>query len=65
MSSTPPTRDRRRAHLLSAAGKANVKVKLGVIPVKGGPATWIPWDIEKHPYLVRVEWKDRAPSPSV
>jgi dipeptidyl-peptidase-4 len=43
------------------AGKTNVKVRLGVIPVGGGATTFLPWEAAKYPYLVRVEWKDRAP----
>src|SRR5205085_10955604 len=25
-------------------GKANVKVRLGVLPAAGGPTTWVAWD---------------------
>jgi dipeptidyl-peptidase-4 len=42
-------------------GKANVKVKLGVIAVSGGSTTWVSWDVAARPYLVAVSWQDRAP----
>ncbi|MGZ3440960.1 MAG: DPP IV N-terminal domain-containing protein, partial [Polyangia bacterium] len=42
-------------------GKANAKVRVGVIGVGGGATTWIGWDREKLPYLARVVWRDRAP----
>jgi dipeptidyl-peptidase 4 len=37
-------------------GKANVKVRLGVVPVDGGKTTWIDWDAAKLPYLAGVRW---------
>lgn len=42
-------------------GKANAKVRLGVISVGGGATTWVNWDREKLPYLARVVWRDKAP----
>jgi dipeptidyl-peptidase-4 len=42
-------------------GKANVTLKLGLIPVAGGPTTWVSWDVAARPYLVAVSWRDRAP----
>ncbi|HEY2745188.1 MAG TPA: DPP IV N-terminal domain-containing protein [Polyangia bacterium] len=42
-------------------GKANAKVRVGVIPVGGGATTWIGWDRDKLPYLARVVWRDTAP----
>src|SRR5262245_34310991 len=42
-------------------GKANVQVKLGVIPVKGGDTTWIDWDRAKYPYLASVRWPKDGP----
>ncbi len=42
-------------------GKANAKVRVGVIAVAGGATTWVAWDREKLPYLARVVWKERAP----
>src|SRR6185436_8817022 len=41
------------------AGQANVKVRLGLIPVTGGKTTWVSWDAEKYPYLARVIWKEK------
>lgn len=42
-------------------GKANAKVKLGVIAVSGGGTTWVQWDSTKHEYLARVTWSKNAP----
>jgi len=43
------------------AGRHNAKVKLGIVSIKGGAITWIPWDAERYPYLARVDWRDSAP----
>jgi dipeptidyl-peptidase-4 len=42
-------------------GKANVKVRLGVIPVTGGDTTWITWDAKRYPYLGLVQWREHGP----
>ncbi len=42
-------------------GKANVKVKLGVVAVRGGATTWLAWDLEKYPYLTSVHWPKDGP----
>ena len=42
-------------------GKANVKVKLGIISVQGGDTTWIDWDQTKYPYLATVRWPQGGP----
>ncbi len=42
-------------------GKANVKVRLGVVPVSGGDTTWIQWDLKKYPYLGSVHWGRKGP----
>jgi dipeptidyl-peptidase-4 len=42
-------------------GKANVSVQLGVVPVTGGPTTWIPWDHQRYPYLTTVRWDKDSP----
>jgi dipeptidyl-peptidase-4 len=56
-------------------GKANVKVRLGVVPVppssllrgKGGekeksePTVWIEWDRQRYPYLGSVHWPKGGP----
>jgi dipeptidyl-peptidase 4 len=42
-------------------GKANVKVRLGVIPVDGGDTVWVQWDRERFPYLVSVVWEKNGP----
>src|SRR5207302_7680762 len=42
-------------------GKANVKVRLGVVPVKGGDTVWIDWDRQRYPYLTQVRWSKHGP----
>jgi dipeptidyl-peptidase-4 len=42
-------------------GKANVKVRLGVVPASGGQTGWIGWDAKKYPYLARVGWDEHGP----
>jgi dipeptidyl-peptidase-4 len=42
-------------------GKANVAVRLGVIPASGGETVWIDWDAKKYPYLARVRWGRTGP----
>ena len=38
-------------------GKANVKVRLGIVPVEeGGKTQWITWAAEAYPYLATVKW---------
>ena len=44
------------------AGKANVAVRLGVVPVAGNPTPkWVDWDRERYPYLARVSWRKDSP----
>src|SRR5262249_8848787 len=42
-------------------GKNNVKVRLGIISVKGGDTTWGEWDRKKYPYLATVKWQKGGP----
>jgi dipeptidyl-peptidase-4 len=42
-------------------GKANVNVRLGVVPVAGGPTTWVQWDVKRYPYLATVRWEEHSP----
>jgi dipeptidyl-peptidase-4 len=42
-------------------GKANVRVRLGVIAVGGGPTRWLAWDVKKYPYLASVRWDEKGP----
>jgi dipeptidyl-peptidase-4 len=42
-------------------GKANVAVRLGIIPAAGGETVWIDWDAKKYPYLARVRWRKQGP----
>jgi dipeptidyl-peptidase 4 len=41
-------------------GKANVKVRLGLISAAGGATTWVKWDSARYPYLARVIWKEKG-----
>jgi dipeptidyl-peptidase 4 len=40
-------------------GKANVRVRLGIINVTGGATTWVKWPSDRFPYLARVFWKEK------
>jgi dipeptidyl-peptidase-4 len=42
-------------------GKANVDVRLGVVPVTGGATTWVQWDVHAYPYLATVRWDKHGP----
>jgi dipeptidyl-peptidase 4 len=42
-------------------GKANAKVRLGVVPIAGGATTWVEWDSAKYPYLATVRWSRHGP----
>jgi dipeptidyl-peptidase-4 len=42
-------------------GKANARVRLGVISVEGGPTTWVGWDERTYPYLATVRWPRGGP----
>jgi dipeptidyl-peptidase-4 len=42
-------------------GKANVKVRLGIVPVAGGETVWVDWDREKYPYMADVRWDKPGP----
>lgn len=42
-------------------GKNNVRVRLGLMSVAGGATTWVRWDAEKYPYLLRVYWPETKP----
>jgi dipeptidyl-peptidase-4 len=42
-------------------GKANVAVRLGIMPAAGGETVWINWDAKKYPYLTRVNWSKAGP----
>jgi dipeptidyl-peptidase-4 len=42
-------------------GKANARVKLGVVPVEGGKTTWVTWDDKQYPYLATVRWPEGGP----
>ncbi len=43
------------------AGKANARVRLGLIPSSGGKTSWVAWDRETYPYLAKVVWTKDAP----
>jgi dipeptidyl-peptidase-4 len=42
-------------------GKANVQVRVGIVPVAGGPTVWIDWDHKKYEYLAQVRWDKYGP----
>ena len=42
-------------------GKANVKVRLGIVPVAGGDTVWIEWDAKRFEYLTGVRWDLKGP----
>lgn len=42
-------------------GKANAKVRLGVIPTAGGETVWVSWDAAKYPYLASTRWDRKGP----
>jgi dipeptidyl-peptidase 4 len=42
-------------------GKANVKVRLGVVPARGGRTVWLDWDFQQYPYLAQLKWTEKAP----
>jgi dipeptidyl-peptidase-4 len=42
-------------------GKANVAVRIGLVPAAGGETRWIDWDRKKYEYLARVHAFDDAP----
>jgi dipeptidyl-peptidase-4 len=52
---TPP-----HAQFYPRPGRANVKVRLGVVPVRGGKTRWVHWDAARYPYLARVDWHERG-----
>jgi dipeptidyl-peptidase-4 len=39
-------------------GKANARVRLGVVPAGGGETTWVEWEQTRYPYLGDVHWED-------
>jgi len=41
-------------------GKANAKVRLGVLPAAGGETKWVSWNAERYPYLAKVVWEEEA-----
>jgi len=43
------------------AGRANAKVRLGVVSVTGGMPTWVRWDHQKYPYMATVRWGRDSP----
>ena len=43
------------------AGRPNAVVDLGIIAATGGEPRWLPWPVDKYPYLARVTWGERGP----
>jgi dipeptidyl-peptidase-4 len=58
-----PARPEQPAHpsFYPRPGKANVRVRLGIVPAAGGPTTWVEWDADRHPYLAGVHWSKEGP----
>lgn len=42
-------------------GKANVRVRLGIVPITGGSPKWVEWDRAKYEYLASVRWDKTGP----
>ncbi len=42
-------------------GKANAKVRLGLVSAAAGVVRWVGWDAEKYPYLTSVVWQKGGP----
>ncbi|HMO66517.1 MAG TPA: DPP IV N-terminal domain-containing protein, partial [Verrucomicrobiota bacterium] len=45
-----------RAPYCPRPGQANVRVRLGLVGVRGGRTTWLKWDAERFPYLAHADW---------
>jgi dipeptidyl-peptidase-4 len=43
------------------AGRANARVRLGVVAATGGAPTWVRWDEARFPYLATVAWGQGGP----
>nr|WP_320131148.1 DPP IV N-terminal domain-containing protein [uncultured Holophaga sp.] len=43
------------------AGRANARVRLGLVSLEGGAITWLHWEGGRFPYLARVLWEKGAP----
>ncbi len=58
-----PMRPERAPHAwpYPRAGRANAKVRLGVVPASGGKTVWAAWDAASHPYLATVRWPEGGP----
>ncbi len=48
------------ANFYPRAGRQNVSVRLGVVPVTGGQVRWLGWDLVAFPYLAQVCWAART-----
>jgi len=44
-------------HRYPFAGAANARVRLGVLPLAGGPTTWLDLGPDADAYLARVDWR--------
>jgi len=58
-----PARPQRPCRMLAypAAGKANARVRLGVVRAAGGSPVWVRWDDGRFPYLATVRWQEGGP----
>ncbi len=58
-----PMHPDREPHRLAypRAGRANARVRLGVVPAAGGRIAWIRWDARRWPYLAAARWDAGGP----
>ena len=43
------------------AGRANARVRLGIVAAGGGAPRWVSWDVDRYPYLGHVGWDEGGP----
>ena len=41
-------------------GRANARVRVGLVAASGGPITWVDWDRTRWPYLAHATWPERG-----
>lgn len=42
------------------AGRANARVRVGLVAARGGRITWTTWDHDHYPYLAKVVWPEHG-----
>jgi dipeptidyl-peptidase-4 len=43
------------------AGTNNARVDLGIVSIADGQLRWVRWDLERFPYLAKLDWPAHAP----